>query len=684
MAGYVLFHYYRNGDTDRCRTQYGWVPGVSSGDANDGVRDTISNCYLGYYGRYGEQAGVEGYVYDWVYGAGPATYPSICAMVFQGGINSGEWADMVNNGTNVYGGLGGCPPVCSPLSASLSTNKDAVVDTGSDSATLTWSYSGDNITGISINGTNVASLSQLVVTPTVATTYTLTVTNLCGQSATASVTIDVIPVPHTISYFRANDKSPTCPVYPDEVVTLSWSTLFNNSIETSNSVTIDQGVGAVAVGAGQKVINAPATDTTYTLTSSGIDGTTLTATVDVTLLEYDDTPDTFAFGSILDAELSQEYVSNSITVGGIETLVDSFSTNDSELRLNGGAWTSETITGIDNGDTLEVKMLSSASYGTKKTASITIGDTSATWSITTKSEPVQLPNAFEFIDVVDAPTETYVSSNEVTITGITQPVNVSSPDVLSGFESRVNDGTGWGPWSGDVKEISNGQDLQLRVLTSNILGDTKTTAITVGSSASVSWSVTNAATADGNPDYFEFDDAENQPANVQIDSNIITITGINVPTTVSATNGALISIDGGVFVSSPTQITNNDTIQLRLTSSPDPGGVVDTNVTIGNTPATSLTDNWKVTTTTAGDIIPDPFYFVDKDDQVPNTYVTSNTILIQGITSPSPFTVTNGQASINGGPWVFTGDVSNGDTLKLRMLTENALDASKTVSITIG
>ena len=226
--------------------------------------------------------------------------------------------------------------------------------------------------------------------------------------------------------------------------------------------------------------------------------------------------------------------------------------------------------------------------------------------------------------------------------------------------------------------------MQLRVLTSDILGDTKTTNITVVAGAPSSWSVTNQTVSDSVPDYFEFTDAVDQPPSTPIDSNTLTITGINVPTLVSTSNGATISINGGPYNPSPATITNNQTVSVRLTSSPDPAGQVETTVTIGNSVNASLSDTWRITTTTSGDIIPDPFYFIDKDDQVPNTYVESNTIIIQGITSPSPFNVTNGQASVNGGAWVFTGNVSIGDTVKLRLISQAAVSKDKTVSITIG
>ena len=44
-------------------------------------------------------------------------------------------------------------------------------------------------------------------------------------------------------------------------------------------------------------------------------------------------------------------------------------------------------------------------------------------------------------------------------------------------------------------------------------------------------------------------------------------------------------------------------------------------VTVG-----SLTDTFTVTTTTANDTTPDPFYFANRDNQAPNTYIESNVI----------------------------------------------------------
>ena len=56
-------------------------------------------------------------------------------------------------------------------------------------------------------------------------------------------------------------------VYEGDVVTLSWSTLFNG-IETASFAEIDQGIGSVSVGEQSTTVVAPSTATTYTLTVS--------------------------------------------------------------------------------------------------------------------------------------------------------------------------------------------------------------------------------------------------------------------------------------------------------------------------------------------------------------------------------------------------------------------------------
>ena len=64
-----------------CVTNYSiWFPG-GGGDSNDPYRNTITNAYYSLFGRYGEQNGVEGYLYVWLYTTNRGGFNSIYKMV---------------------------------------------------------------------------------------------------------------------------------------------------------------------------------------------------------------------------------------------------------------------------------------------------------------------------------------------------------------------------------------------------------------------------------------------------------------------------------------------------------------------------------------------------------------------------------------------------------------------------
>ena len=393
--------------------------------------------------------------------------------------------------------------------------------------------------------------------------------------------------------------------------------------------------------------------------------------VTLNVLAPDNIPDIFTFDSIFDADLNTQYISNEVTITGIQVDVSGSASNGAFMSVNGGAFTQNVVT-ISNGDTVRLRMTSPGTYTTTLTSTVTIGLTSAQWNITTVQEPGQFPNAFEFENVVDAPTESYVQSNQITITGITVPVLVSAP--INGFESSVNGSA----FSTSQKVINNGEILILRYLTSGILGETASTYVTVGDSPNKNWSVTNVTTADQDPDYFDFVNVVGAPANTMTESLPQVIAGINVPTPVTLTGGAEFRVGTGAWQTSG-NVNVNDSVQLRVTSSADYGGEVEVDVTIG-----SLTDVWKVITTTSGDQIPDAFYFINQTNQVPNSFVYSNTVLVQGLTAAANITVTGGRFKVGNGGWVTTGQINNGETLRLRILTPNGLNQTGNMSITVG
>lgn len=98
----------------------------------------------------------------------------------------------------------------------------------------------------------------------------------------------------------------------------------------------------------------------------------------------DTVPDAFTFTDVTDATVSTLYVSNAITVGGIN-FDSSISVSGGEYDINNAeSWTSASGT-VSSGDTVEVRQTSSATGSTQTDTVLTIGGVSDTYSVTTES-----------------------------------------------------------------------------------------------------------------------------------------------------------------------------------------------------------------------------------------------------------------------------------------------------------
>ena len=79
------------------------------------------------------------------------------------------------------------------------------------------------------------------------------------------------------------------------------------------------------------------------------------------------------------------------------------------------------------------------------------------------------------------------------------------------------------------------------------------------------------------------------------------------------------------------------------------------------------------------------FNFQTQYGVAPNTPVTSNSITVTGISTPTPISVTGGQYSINGSAWTsMVGTVSNGQTVALRVTSSSAAMTATTATLGIG
>ena len=161
--------------------------------------------------------------------------------------------------------VGGAPGL--PVIDSFTATPGRIAPNGS--STLRWSTTGATSVSISPTVGSVAVDGNTSVSPTRTTEYELTATNAVG-SVMATAKVIVRP---RIDSFTATPST----IAPGGSSTLRWSTT------GAKNVSIDQGIGSVAVD-GSRVVT-PSSTTTYTLRASNNDGDSDTASVTVTVTE---------------------------------------------------------------------------------------------------------------------------------------------------------------------------------------------------------------------------------------------------------------------------------------------------------------------------------------------------------------------------------------------------------------
>ncbi len=156
------------------------------------------------------------------------------------------------------------------------TATPATIVSGQTSA-LTW-FAANGATAEIDNSVGVvtpATAGSVNVNPTEDTTYTLTVTDAGGATTVDTATVTVTAVAPPTATLSATDTSIT----NGQSTTLSWTAT------NANSARIDPDVGAVFPASGGSKQVSPTADTTYTLTITGVDGATATASVRITVVD---------------------------------------------------------------------------------------------------------------------------------------------------------------------------------------------------------------------------------------------------------------------------------------------------------------------------------------------------------------------------------------------------------------
>src|SRR6056300_553140 len=200
------------------------------------------------------------------------------------------------------------------------------------------------------------------------------------------------------------------------------------------------------------------------------------------------------------------------------------------------------------------------------------------------------PNAFSFTPVLNASLNSTNTSNTITIAGLGDGDTATVS--LSGTAGSKQYSKNGGSYTSSSGTAQNGDTFAVRGTASASYASTVTVILTVGGVSETYSISTQGVPADTTPDAFNFTNQSNLNLNTLIYSNTVTISGINQAVSVSATNGAQFSINGGSYVTSGS-ISNGQTLRVRLTTSGSYSTSVSTTVTVGGT-----SDVWSITTRT--------------------------------------------------------------------------------------
>ncbi|AWB65783.1 hypothetical protein C2869_04725 [Saccharobesus litoralis] len=183
------------------------------------------------------------------------------------------------------------------------------------------------------------------------------------------------------------------------------------------------------------------------------------------------------------------------------------------------------------------------------------------------------PNQFTFIDQNNVALASQITSAAITVNGI----NAESTISISGGEYAIGNGS----FTSASGTVSNNQSVKVRLTSSSTNNSEAKATLTIGG-VSDEFNVTTLAanTPDTTPNTFSFSAQTDVAKNSVIESNEITVTGIDAAATINISGGEY-AIDGASYTTNAGTITNNQKVKVRLTSASQDNSAVQATLTIG-------------------------------------------------------------------------------------------------------
>lgn len=187
-----------------------------------------------------------------------------------------------------------------------------------------------------------------------------------------------------------------------------------------------------------------------------------------TAIYTDTTPDPFDFQDLAAVQRSALATSTLIKVTGINTAAE-ITVSNGEYSINEGTFTNKRGW-INNNDHVRLRHTAASGYNTVKSTVLTIGDVEGTF--TSRTEPHDLiPDEFDFTNKSNLEPNKAVSSNLVTVSGITTAVAIT----VENGSYRINDDA----YTSTQGLINNGDTVRLHHITAADYSTEKTTSVTI-------------------------------------------------------------------------------------------------------------------------------------------------------------------------------------------------------------
>ncbi len=181
------------------------------------------------------------------------------------------------------------------------------------------------------------------------------------------------------------------------------------------------------------------------------------------------------------------------------------------------------------------------------------------------------------------------------------------------------------------------------------------------------------------PDAFSFTAQTELAYNQVVESNEITVSGINAAAAMSVAGGEY-SIDGAPYSATATTVTTGKKIKLRVTAGDTFNVTKEVTLTIGG-----IVGKFSTTTIVSEDTTPDAFTFPAKTEALMAKTVESDEITISGFNFPAAISIAGGEYAIGTGAFTSTaGTITNGQTVKVRLTAASAINTPAKTTLTIG